>query len=505
MTRSSPSIRSILGYGITAALGIWLGTFLQIQRQGGSSSNSKMDWIRHMVHTRYVDSLPTDSLLDASIQPFLSSLDPFSSYLPPVQKQAADDDLDGNFEGIGIEFNLVDDSIRVVSALPGGPSEFQGILPGDRIVTVDGLNVPSQGLSNEWVIRKLRGKKGSKVQLGIYRPSLHQSLKISVIRDQISIQSVELAWRPAADIAHIRINKFGEHTHREFVTEFEKLSKQAPIRKLILDLRGNPGGYLESAVALADEFLQDDLLITYTEGFRQKRHDYITKHQGLYEKGELVVLIDAGSASASEILTGALMDHGRATVVGERSFGKALVQQQFEYPDGSALRLTVARYFTPKGRCIQRPYGKDLQLHSLLENGDSPENGDTLGGIAPNVVANPAYLQWSESMKTFIGSGALYDMALDFAESETAQRLKKGGKSAYLSSNLWQSSEELHLNQKLRTLGLTSVQISPTEKSYIKATYKALVARILFGNGLYQQLTASTDPVLQKAILVFRN
>jgi C-terminal peptidase prc len=458
-----------------------------------------MDWIRQLVNTRYVDSLSADSLLNASIQPFLSALDPFSSYLPPVQKQAADDDLNGNFEGIGVEFNIIDDSIRVVSALPGGPSELHGILPGDRIVTVNGHDVPAQGLDNEWVIRKLRGKKGSKVQLGIYRPSLHRSLKISVIRDRISIRSVELAWRPAPDIAHIRINKFGEKTHQEFVAEFEKLRKQAPVRKLILDLRGNPGGYLESAVALADEFLQEGLLITFTRGFRQKRQDYFTKNQGLYEKGELVVLIDAGSASASEILTGALMDHGRALVVGERSFGKALVQQQFEYPDGSAVRLTVARYYTPKGHCIQRPYGKDHPFQS------HPDIGDSLGGIAPNLEAKPAALQWSASMKTLVGSGAIYDMAMNFAESETAQRLKTKGESAYISTTVWQNSEELQLTQKLNELGLAGTTFSPIEKSQILRTHKALVARILFGNALYQQLTASYDPVLWKAIRVLKN
>ncbi len=186
MPNSNRLTRTILGYGTTLALGLWLGIFLQNQRLESQSSNSKMDWIRHLVNTRYVDSLPADSLVNASIQPFLSSLDPFSSYLPPIEKQAADEVLEGNFEGIGVEFNLINDSIRVVSALPGGPSELQGILPGDRIITVDGLDVPATGLDNEWVLRRLRGERGSKVRLGIFRPSLQKTLEINIIHPRSS-------------------------------------------------------------------------------------------------------------------------------------------------------------------------------------------------------------------------------------------------------------------------------------------------------------------------------
>jgi C-terminal peptidase prc len=496
MPKSTQTVRSLIRYGITISVGIWLGIILQNFRIGsGHSANSKMDWVRHLVNTRYVDSLPTDSLMNASIQPFLSGLDPHSSYLPPIEKKAADEVLEGNFEGIGVEFNIIEDSIRVVSAIPGGPSELQGILPGDRIVKVNESPVPSQGLNNEWVLRNLRGARGTRVRLGIYRPSRQRSMEITVIRDKISIRSVELAWWPAPGIAHIRINKFGENTHAEFTSEFNKLRKQGPIQRLILDLRGNPGGYLESAVALADEFLEDGLLITYTQGFRSKRQDYITDHQGLFEKGDLVVLIDEGSASASEILTGALMDHGRATVVGERSYGKALVQQQFDYTDGSAIRLTVARYYTPQGRCIQRPYAGD-------QNSSVNPRSDSLGGIAPHIKAEPAYLLWSEPMKALMTSGALYEMAVEFSESEPAQRLIQGGKAAFMISNLWEPSRESELNQKLKKLGLTSASVKSLEKSQIQATYKALVARLLFGNGLYQQLTASNDPVLWKAVKI---
>ena len=470
------------------ALGLAGGIFLQYSRGNNGEQGSKMNWIRDLVQNRYVDSLDFDSLEAVSAQALLNELDPFSTYLPPVEKQAADEALEGNFDGIGVEFNLLNDSIRVVSALPGGPSERRGIRSGDRIVLIDDKPLPVSGLTNEWVLKNLRGPRGSKVRLTIYRPSGARLFEYVIVRDRIEIKSVDLAWRPAPGIAHLRINKFGGQTHREFCEALTSLRKEGPIDRLLLDLRGNPGGYLESAVAIADEFLGGRKLVTYTKGYHQPRRDYYTTRDGIHEEGELVVLIDQGSASASEILAGALHDHRRARLMGQRSYGKALVQQQFERGDGSAIRLTVARYYTPRGRSIQTPYRPS-------QNGDLSTDS---GGIAPDYWAQPGYTAWSDAHIALMESGALAEEALRMAETEEAQRIKRLGASSFLASYQWPESSAKTLVQKQ----IPSLQNKPMDKAAwdaLRASFKAHLGRTLFGHTVYMQVLAQNDPVLRQA------
>ncbi|MFZ9968566.1 MAG: S41 family peptidase [Bacteroidia bacterium] len=480
--------RTLLSRFLWLAIGILAGLWLQQSRHPAGVAGSTLPWLRDLVQNRYVDSLNFDSLETVSAQALLTELDPFSTYLPPVQKKAADEVLEGNFDGIGVEFNLLNDSIRVVSALPGGPSDRQGIRSGDRIVQIERKPLPKQGLTNDWVLQNLRGPRGTKVRLGIYRPSAGRLLNYVIVRDRIEIRSVDLAWWAAPGVAHIRINKFGEQTHREFRAALKSLQQEAPVQRLLLDLRGNPGGFLETAVALADEFLAGKKLVTYTQGFHQPRRDYYTQRAGLYEDGELVVLIDQGSASASEILAGALRDHGRARLVGQRSFGKALVQQQFERGDGSAVRLTVARYYTPSGQGIQTPY------RSYSDGSPSADSG----GIVPDWRLPPAYAAWSEAHIALMETGALAEAAMQYAETSAAQTLQKQGVSNYLSKFTWPKSSALNL---IQTSALGPVKLPSNEVAWqaLQTSFKAQLARTLFGHSVYLQVLAQNDPVVRLA------
>jgi carboxyl-terminal processing protease len=265
--------------------------------------------------------------------------------------------LEGNFEGIGIEFFLVEDTITVVSAIPGGPSEIIGIKAGDRIVKIDDSIVAGIKIKEADVKHRLRGPKGTHVKVSVLRSGKKDLLVFDIGRDKIPLYSVDAAYMIKKDIGYIRIGTFSSTTHEEFVQKFRELRDKG-LKKLIIDLRGNPGGYLQAATAIADELISGEKLLVYTKGKAYGRQDYNASKPGLFEQGDLCVLIDQGSASASEILSGAIQDWDRGTIIGRTSFGKGLVQEQYELRDGSALRLTVARYYTPSGRCIQRPYDK---------------------------------------------------------------------------------------------------------------------------------------------------
>jgi len=479
--------RTLLSRFLWLAAGVLAGLWLQQNRHPALDTGSTLPWLRDLVQNRYVDSLDFDSLETVSAQALLNELDPFSTYLPPVQKKAADEVLEGNFDGIGVEFNLLNDSIRVVSALPGGPSDRQGIRSGDRIVQIDRKPLPRKGLTNDWVLQNLRGPRGTRVRLAIYRPSVARLLDYVIERDRIEIQSVDLAWWASPGVAHIRINKFGEQTHREFRAALKTLQKEAPVQRLLLDLRGNPGGFLETAVALADEFLAGKKLVTYTQGFHQPRRDYFTQRPGLYEEGELVVLIDQGSASASEILAGALRDHRRARLLGQRSFGKALVQQQFERGDGSAVRLTVARYYTPSGQGIQTPY-------RAIPAGDPSTDS---GGIVPDWRVPPAYSTWSEAHLALMESGALAEAALHYAETNEAQALKKQGVDAFMSEFRWPKASAIALIQKVAPP--SSLPTNEEAWNALQTSFKAQLGRTLFGQRVYLQVLAQNDPLVRLA------
>ncbi len=354
---------------IGLAAGVLIGASLSTKTSYGGSGGdgiSKLREVMGLIQKEYVDDPKTDELVEDAIQHMLGKLDPHSSYISVKDREEANEDLRGNFEGIGIEFNIFHDTIVVVSPLGGGPSEAVGLHSGDKIVKVDNKIVAGININNGDVMKYLKGPKGSEVKIEISRKNEKDLLSFTIIRDKIPQYSVETSYMIDSEIGYIKISRFSQTTYDEFQEALTKL-KGNGMKKLVLDLQGNPGGYMNQAIDLADEFLPAGEKIVFTKGKDTRYNsDAMSTKKGEFESGDLIVLVNEGSASASEILAGALQDNDRALVVGRRSFGKGLVQSPFDLSDGSELRLTISRYYTPSGRSIQKPYndmddyGKDI-------------------------------------------------------------------------------------------------------------------------------------------------
>ncbi len=348
-------------YALILAFGVMLGFVVNTITNGKQTiargSYDKILDILNYIDVKYVDTTNRTQLMDKTIDKMLSNLDPHSVYIPASDLSETNESLEGNFEGVGIEFFIVQDTITVVTAISGGPSETVGIKAGDRIIKINDSIVAGIKIKDTEVKHRLRGPKATKVRVAILRSGMSKLLDFEITRAQIPLYSIEAAFMLNAEVGYIRINTFSSTTHKEFVQKFSAL-KEKGLKKLVLDLRDNPGGYLQAATMLADEFISGERLLVYTKSKAYERQDYLAGKEGLFEKGDLVVLINQGSASASEILSGAVQDWDRGTIIGRTSFGKGLVQEQYELRDGSAIRLTVARYYTPSGRSIQRSYEK---------------------------------------------------------------------------------------------------------------------------------------------------
>lgn len=303
------------------------------------------------------------NLVEEAMPQILAELDPHSSYIPAKDLEAVNSDLKGSFSGIGVQFTIQDDTIHINSVIQGGPSEKVGLLAGDRIVEVDDSSFVGKIVTNSEAMRRLKGEKGSKVKLGIYRPGEKEILHFTVVRGDIPVKSIDAAYMINDKFGYVKVNKFGETTYPELLVALAQLS-QANCKGMIIDLRGNTGGYMAAAIQMVNEFLPNNKLIVYTEGRKSPRENYTSNGTGSSQTMPLIVLMDEGSASASEIFAGAIQDNDRGTIIGRRSFGKGLVQQPIEFSDGSAIRLTIARYYTPSGRCIQKPYEKGMMQNT---------------------------------------------------------------------------------------------------------------------------------------------
>lgn len=360
--------------------GIAIGTFYANHFSGNklgiiNTSSNKLNALLRIIDDQYVDTVNMGELVEEAMPQILSELDPHSSYIPAKDLEAVNADLKGSFSGIGIQFTIQNDTIHVNSVIQGGPSEKVGLMAGDRIVEVDDSAFVGKIVTNSEAMKRLKGEKGSKVKLGVYRPGEKDLLHFTVIRGNIPVKSIDAAYMINEKVGYIKVNKFGETTYPELLIALAKLN-QKNCEGLIVDLRGNTGGYMAAAIQMVNEFLPNNRLIVYTQGRKSPREDYNSNGTGSNQKMPLVVLVDEDSASASEIFAGAIQDNDRGTIVGRRSFGKGLVQQPIEFSDGSAIRLTIARYYTPSGRCIQKPYEKgkeseyELDLLTRYEHGE---------------------------------------------------------------------------------------------------------------------------------------
>jgi carboxyl-terminal processing protease len=477
-----------------------------------------------LIDSKYVDNVNTDTLTENAINSLLAKLDPHSLYIPPVELQQVKEELEGSFYGIGIEYALMEDTINVINVVKDGPSEQAGLQIGDRIIKVNDSTVAGVKITSERIRKQLRGAGGSKVNLTLLRNG--QPVKAQVTRQGIPLYSLDAAYIIAPSIGYIRLNKFAETTYKEFMRALEDLQKQG-MKKLILDLRDNGGGILTEATEIADEFLEDDKLITYTEGAHSARKEYRCKRQGVFEKGELVVLTNENTASASEVLTGALQDWDRATVLGRRTFGKGLVQEQYELADGSGLRLTVARYYTPLGRSIQKSYAGGSLAYSEevrnrykegeLQSADSIKHGTGKiyktpsgktvygeGGITPDVFVAFDTTSLNHKLVGLYIKNTLSNFAyLNYLQHKTElasyNSINKYISGYEVDEPTWTSFEKFAMKDSVNVSDIT-----PLEKKELKKQIKLLTARELWhSEGLFEASNAD-DKTVQKAVEILK-
>ena len=428
-------------------VGIFIGSFFASHFSGRklsiiNTSTNKINDLFHLIDDEYVDSVSIPDLVEKSMPEILKQLDPHSTYISAKDVEASMQDLKGSFSGIGIQFTVYKDTVRVIKVVKGGPSEGVGLRAGDRIVNIDGKAYVGDTITADATRNRLKGQKGSQVRLGVLRPGQKQMLSYVVTRGDVPVKSITAAYKVSESVGYIRINSFGDNTYSEFLSALAQLNTQG-FRGLILDLRGNLGGYMQPAVQIANEFLPKNRLIVYTQGRKSPREDFRSDGRGSYQNLPLVVLVDETSASASEILSGALQDNDRAMIVGRRTFGKGLVQVPIEFQDGSMLRLTKARYYTPSGRCVQKPYKlgdeEDYEADLLLrEKHGEYYNPDSIktsgqkyktvhgrfvygGGIIPDVFIPADTLNMTSYFREAYLNGLMYQFAYVFTDNRRKQ------------------------------------------------------------------------------------
>ena len=515
---------------VSIVVGIIIGMFYTNHFTGNrlgiiNTSSNKLNDLLRIIEDQYVDSVDEAELVENSMSEILSELDPHSVYISAKDAQAADDDLKGSFSGIGIQFTIRKDTIHVNNVIKGGPSEKIGIMPGDRIISVDGKPFVGKEVTNQEAMRRLKGPKDSKVKLGIKRRGVNKTLYFTIIRGDIPVRSVDASYLITPTVGYLKINKFAETTYSEMMIALAQLS-QLGMKQLIIDLRGNTGGIMDAAINMSNEFLQKNQLIVYTQGRKHPRKDYRSDGKGAYRNIPLCVLIDEGSASASEIFAGAMQDNDRADIIGRRSFGKGLVQQPMGFRDGSVIRLTRARYYSPSGRCIQKPYEKghdenyEMDLITRYERGEFfsqdsiKQNGPKFktlkgrtvyggGGIMPDIFVPEDTTSITSYYRESVNSGLVLEFAYQYTD-ENREKMQKYGTSSELA-------------KYLKNQGLVHQFVNYAEKKGLKRrnlmiqkSYN-LFENTLIGSVIYNMLDIESyiefknkqDATVKKAILQF--
>lgn len=428
-------------FALTLVMGVYMGKLMNNSAENPFIVYPKADKLHavlNYISQEYVDTVNQEQLLEKAIPEVLKHLDPHSVYIPAIDMEAVNEPIEGNFDGIGVMFNIQNDTVMVINTIHGGPSEKAGVLAGDRIVFVDDSLFAGIKISNREVMKSLKGKSGTEVKLSVKRNGYEELIDFTLKRDKIPLKSVDVAYMIADKTVYLKLSKFAMNTYSEFKQEILKY-KQRGANSWVIDLRGNGGGVMQAAVQIADEFLEEGKLIVYTEGRSRDRKNVIATSNGQCKQDKVVILIDEWSASASEILAGALQDNDRCSIVGRRSFGKGLVQEPTFFADGSGLRLTIARYFTPTGRCIQKDYGEnpgDYQMdianryvHGEFSEKDSIQFADSLkfvtpkgkvvyggGGIMPDLFVGVDTIGYSKYFSHLIAKGLVYKFSFKYSD-----------------------------------------------------------------------------------------
>jgi carboxyl-terminal processing protease len=530
MKKKLPIILTPVLFALILILGIYMGKSMNQGSKEHFTVYPKVDKLHAVMNyivQDYVDTVSQEDFVEAAIPKILEQLDPHSMYIPARDMEAVNEPIEGNFDGIGVMFNIQNDTIMVINTINGGPSEKLGVLAGDRIVYVDDSLVAGVKITNSQVMKALKGKSGTEVTIKVKRSGFEELIPFTIKRDKIPIKSVDVAFEIAPKTAYIKISKFGMKTYKEFQAAVLK-HKRLGCNSWVIDLRGNGGGVMQTAVQIADEFLERGNLIVYTEGKARPREDIVATNNGVCKNDNVVVLIDEWSASASEIVAGALQDNDRCTIVGRRSFGKGLVQEPTFFPDGSGLRLTIARYYTPTGRCIQKSYGDDLQdyymdiakrySHGEFTERDSIHFADSLkyetpkgkivyggGGIMPDYFVSVDTTGYSESFRKIVAKGLIYKFAFKYSDKNRNELLKYKD---HNSLNKYLKSEKIY-NQLIAFVKKEGVELKSNElrisKQRIENFVLAYINRnILDDEGFYPTILKD-DITAKKALEVLVN
>lgn len=512
--------------GIAIALGIALGSQLNYSNNAGflSTSNAKKEKLNRLIDYidyEYVDDVNTDSIVDVTVNSILENLDPHSVYIPPADMQRISDNMKGDFVGIGVSFFTEKDTIVVINAIKDGPSDKAGILGGDRIVSADGVNLTGKNITNDSLMGSLKGKINTTVAINIKRPGKEELIALEVTRDVVPIISIDASYMLTENLGYVKINRFAESTPQEFQNALKILKNQGATQ-IALDLRDNPGGYISAAEEVADEFLDEDKLILFTKNKTGKIDNSYATDAGMFEDAPVYVLVNENSASASEIVAGAIQDNDQGTIIGRRTFGKGLVQREMALGDGSAVRLTIARYYTPTGRSIQRPYddGNEAYYEEYLnryKNGemlsqDSIHVDDSLrfitpggkevyggGGIIPDIFVPREANYEKESINYALRSGFMSRYVFDKLERD---------RSYYNSLSLADFKRDYEisdadLNDFVSYAARREIKISLKEyKEELRESIKAVIAQQLFGTTLYEKMINKNDAMIQKVISI---
>ncbi|MBE9480562.1 MAG: S41 family peptidase [Bacteroidetes bacterium] len=519
----------IISLVITIFISAFSNNYVFSQNYDPNKTGKKLAATMQIIKYYYVDSINEPELVENAIIETLKELDPHSAYISKEDIDKANEPLVGSFEGIGVSFQIFKDTILVIAPVPGGPSDKLGILAGDKIVKIDGEDATGSEINNKYVFEKLRGKKGTKVNVGIYRKGKKDLIDYTITRDKIPINSIDAVFMATPDIGYIKLNRFSKTTMEEFQESLKEL-KDKGMERLILDLRGNSGGYLNTAVELSDEFLPNNKLVVYTKGLRSPVREYNATLEGSFENGKLVILINEGSASASEIVSGAVQDWDRGIIIGRRSFGKGLVQRPFALPDGSVIRLTTARYYTPTGRSIQRPYEngiedyyKDLynrMIHGEMIHPDSIHFPDSLkyftsknrlvyggGGIMPDVFIPWDSTRVSDYYSDLIRNGVLNKFVIQYIDDNRKKLLKKYPEFKTYENNF--KVDDKFINNFIEFAEKEDVEKDEEgfkiSEVLIKQQIKALIARNLWDLSSYFEIVTKIDDGYLKAVEILED